>query len=106
MVSGEKEVVEMSAQANARPIIIKRKKVVGGGGHHGGAWKVAISYFLQSKTLCVRGVPPPMGIGWRRSDLCTRSLANDAPPDFGCMAYMPSRGLMFAECQPRDYRDF
>jgi hypothetical protein len=32
----------MSAQSNARPIIIKRKKVVGGGGHHGGAWKVAI----------------------------------------------------------------
>ncbi len=33
----------MSAQANARPIIIKRKKVIKGGGHHGGAWKVAIS---------------------------------------------------------------
>ncbi|KHA50609.1 Flagellar motor rotation protein MotB [Sulfitobacter geojensis] len=38
----------MGAQANAAPVIIKRKKVVKGGGHHGGAWKVAISMFLQS----------------------------------------------------------
>lgn len=38
----------MSAQANARPIIIKRKKVVGGGGHHGGAWKVAYADFVTA----------------------------------------------------------
>ena len=38
----------MSAQSNA-PVIIKRKKVSGGDGHHGGAWKVAILVFLQSK---------------------------------------------------------
>lgn len=38
----------MSAQANARPIIIKKKKVVGGGGHHGGAWKVAYADFVTA----------------------------------------------------------
>jgi chemotaxis protein MotB len=38
----------MSAQANARPIIIKRKKVVGGDGHHGGAWKVAYADFVTA----------------------------------------------------------
>ena len=38
----------MSAQANARPIIIKRKKVVAGGGHHGGAWKVAYADFVTA----------------------------------------------------------
>ena len=38
----------MSAQANARPIIIKRKKVVSGGGHHGGAWKVAYADFVTA----------------------------------------------------------
>ncbi|WP_299146121.1 flagellar motor protein MotB [uncultured Tateyamaria sp.] len=38
----------MSAQANVRPIIIKRKKVVGGGGHHGGAWKVAYADFVTA----------------------------------------------------------
>lgn len=38
----------MSAQANARPIIIKRKKVVGDGGHHGGAWKVAYADFVTA----------------------------------------------------------
>jgi chemotaxis protein MotB len=38
----------MSAQSNARPIIIKRKKVVGGGGHHGGAWKVAYADFVTA----------------------------------------------------------
>jgi chemotaxis protein MotB len=32
-----KKVVEMSAQSNAAPVIIKRKKVTGGDGHHGGA---------------------------------------------------------------------
>jgi len=39
---GENEVVDMSANANLAPVIIKRKKVIKGGGHHGGAWKVAI----------------------------------------------------------------
>ncbi|MEO0401604.1 MAG: flagellar motor protein MotB [Pseudomonadota bacterium] len=38
----------MSAQANLRPIIIKRKKVSGGGGHHGGAWKVAYADFVTA----------------------------------------------------------
>tara|TARA_R110002124_G_scaffold240543_6_gene405802 strand:+ start:794 stop:1642 length:849 start_codon:yes stop_codon:yes gene_type:complete len=38
----------MSAQANARPIIIKRKKVISGGGHHGGAWKVAYADFVTA----------------------------------------------------------
>lgn len=38
----------MSAQANVRPIIIKRKKVVKGGGHHGGAWKVAYADFVTA----------------------------------------------------------
>ncbi|WP_299372100.1 flagellar motor protein MotB [uncultured Tateyamaria sp.] len=38
----------MSAQANVRPIIIKRKKVVAGGGHHGGAWKVAYADFVTA----------------------------------------------------------
>ncbi len=38
----------MSAQVNARPIIIKRKKVVAGGGHHGGAWKVAYADFVTA----------------------------------------------------------
>ncbi|WP_299555788.1 flagellar motor protein MotB [uncultured Tateyamaria sp.] len=38
----------MSAQANARPIIIKKKKVSGGGGHHGGAWKVAYADFVTA----------------------------------------------------------
>jgi hypothetical protein len=62
----------MSAQANAAPVIIKKKKVIAGGGHHGGAWKVAISTFLQSLTLCVREVPPPWGWTKCRSDLCKR----------------------------------
>lgn len=44
----------MGAQGNVAPVIIKRKKIITGGGHHGGAWKVAISMFLQSLTLCVR----------------------------------------------------
>jgi len=52
----------MGAQAGVAPVIIKRKKAVKGGGHHGGAWKVAISMFLQSMTLCVRYVPPPRGL--------------------------------------------
>lgn len=38
----------MSAQANARPIIIKRKKKGGGDGHHGGAWKVAYADFVTA----------------------------------------------------------
>ncbi len=38
----------MSAQANVRPIIIKRKKVIAGGGHHGGAWKVAYADFVTA----------------------------------------------------------
>ncbi|MEX0369768.1 MAG: flagellar motor protein MotB [Tateyamaria sp.] len=38
----------MSAQANARPIIIKKKKVSGGDGHHGGAWKVAYADFVTA----------------------------------------------------------
>lgn len=38
----------MSAQANVRPIIIKRKKVIVGGGHHGGAWKVAYADFVTA----------------------------------------------------------
>ncbi|UXX82265.1 flagellar motor protein MotB [Roseovarius pelagicus] len=38
----------MSAQSNARPIIIKRKKIVQGGGHHGGAWKVAYADFVTA----------------------------------------------------------
>ncbi len=38
----------MSAQANVRPIIIKRKKVIKGGGHHGGAWKVAYADFVTA----------------------------------------------------------
>ena len=38
----------MSAQANARPIIIKRKKIIKGGGHHGGAWKVAYADFVTA----------------------------------------------------------
>ena len=38
----------MGAQANARPIIIKRKKKGGGDGHHGGAWKVAYADFVTA----------------------------------------------------------
>ncbi len=38
----------MSAQANVRPIIIKRKKKSGGDGHHGGAWKVAYADFVTA----------------------------------------------------------
>ena len=38
----------MSAQSNARPIIIKRKKKGGGDGHHGGAWKVAYADFVTA----------------------------------------------------------
>ncbi|WP_223428401.1 flagellar motor protein MotB [Tateyamaria pelophila] len=38
----------MNAQANARPIIIKRKKVIAAGGHHGGAWKVAYADFVTA----------------------------------------------------------
>lgn len=38
----------MSAQGNARPIIVKRKKVIAGGGHHGGAWKVAYADFVTA----------------------------------------------------------
>lgn len=38
----------MTAQANVRPIIIKRKKVIKGGGHHGGAWKVAYADFVTA----------------------------------------------------------
>jgi chemotaxis protein MotB len=38
----------MSAQANARPVIIKRKKVIVAGGHHGGAWKVAYADFVTA----------------------------------------------------------
>ncbi len=45
---GENEVWDMSVQANARPIIIKRKKVSGGDGHHGGAWKVAYADFVTA----------------------------------------------------------
>jgi chemotaxis protein MotB len=43
-----KKVVEMSAQSNAAPVIIKRKKVVSGDGHHGGAWKVAYADFVTA----------------------------------------------------------
>jgi chemotaxis protein MotB len=45
---GEIEVVDMSAQANSAPVIIKRKKIVKGGGHHGGAWKVAYADFVTA----------------------------------------------------------
>jgi chemotaxis protein MotB len=45
---GEIKVVDMSAQANSAPVIIKRKKVVQGGGHHGGAWKVAYADFVTA----------------------------------------------------------
>jgi chemotaxis protein MotB len=45
---GEIEVVDMSAQANSAPVIIKRKKIVQGGGHHGGAWKVAYADFVTA----------------------------------------------------------
>lgn len=38
----------MAAQANVRPIIIKRKKKGGGEGHHGGAWKVAYADFVTA----------------------------------------------------------
>ena len=38
----------MSAQANVRPIIIKKKKIVKGGGHLGGAWKVAYADFVTA----------------------------------------------------------
>lgn len=48
LMSGENEVVDMSAHANAAPVIIKRKKVVKGGGHHGGAWKVAYADFVTA----------------------------------------------------------
>lgn len=41
-------VVEMGAQSNVAPVIIKRKKVVGGDGHHGGAWKVAYADFVTA----------------------------------------------------------
>jgi chemotaxis protein MotB len=42
------KVVDMGAQANASPVIIKRKKVISGGGHHGGAWKVAYADFVTA----------------------------------------------------------
>ena len=38
----------MSAQSNARPVIIKRKKVAKAEGHHGGAWKVAYADFVTA----------------------------------------------------------
>lgn len=38
----------MTAEANVRPIIIKRKKIIQGGGHHGGAWKVAYADFVTA----------------------------------------------------------
>jgi chemotaxis protein MotB len=41
-------VVDMSAQSNVAPIIIKKKKVSGGDGHHGGAWKVAYADFVTA----------------------------------------------------------
>jgi len=41
-------VVDMSANANLAPVIIKRKKVIKGGGHHGGAWKVAYADFVTA----------------------------------------------------------
>lgn len=37
-----------AAEANTRPIIIKRKKVISGDGHHGGAWKVAYADFVTA----------------------------------------------------------
>jgi chemotaxis protein MotB len=40
--------VEMSAQSNAAPVIIKRKKIISGDGHHGGAWKVAYADFVTA----------------------------------------------------------
>lgn len=45
---GEFQVVDMSANANLAPVIIKRKKIVKGGGHHGGAWKVAYADFVTA----------------------------------------------------------
>ena len=48
MGSGEYEVVNMSANANLAPVIIKRKKIIKGGGHHGGAWKVAYADFVTA----------------------------------------------------------
>ena len=45
---GEIVVVNMSAQGNVAPIIIKKKKVSGGDGHHGGAWKVAYADFVTA----------------------------------------------------------
>lgn len=48
MTLGENEVVDMAAQANVAPIIIKKKKVVKGGGRHGGAWKVAYADFVTA----------------------------------------------------------
>jgi chemotaxis protein MotB len=41
-------VVDMSAQGNAAPIIIKKVKKTSGGGHHGGAWKVAYADFVTA----------------------------------------------------------
>jgi chemotaxis protein MotB len=45
---GENKVVDMSANANLAPVIIKRKKIIKGGGHHGGAWKVAYADFVTA----------------------------------------------------------
>ncbi|MDX2277021.1 MAG: flagellar motor protein MotB [Hyphomonadaceae bacterium] len=40
--------VFMVAQANQRPIVIKKIKKGGHGGHHGGAWKVAYADFVTA----------------------------------------------------------
>jgi chemotaxis protein MotB len=48
VILGEEKVVDMSANANLAPVIIKRKKIVKGDGHHGGAWKVAYADFVTA----------------------------------------------------------
>jgi len=87
----------MGAQANLAPVIIKRKKVIKGGGHHGGAWKVAISMFLQSMTLCVYDVRPPSGVERKAVLTSACVLNNAAPPDLGCRRNMHHQTLTIAE---------
>ncbi len=50
LIPGELKVTGMGTQSNAPPVIIKRKKIVAGDAHHGGAWKVAMTFFLQSES--------------------------------------------------------
>tara|TARA_R100001086_G_scaffold190264_1_gene107796 strand:- start:525 stop:794 length:270 start_codon:yes stop_codon:yes gene_type:complete len=71
------KVVDMSAQGNVAPIIIKKKKVMGGEGHHGGAWKVAMDYSFRRQCFApVSCLGDPGGL--LPSDICSAGGAGCA----------------------------